>query len=329
MLTGLRLLVIAAMTFTFSVSCNRRPPAPVPTPAPIDPIPVISPDPDHPGPVSNTFVELKILTLNVWGVPNPISKDLVKRFTKIGPAVNGFDMVGLQETFSDQADEKIFGAADYPYKYRNNNSSFLAEGSGLGGLSKYPILKKGFKRFTQCAGSDCLANKGVFFMRISVPSLGSVDWYDTHYQAIDAKEDIRVSDNKEMQEFINQNDVGNLTIITGDFNFNNTDPSDSSSKAFLDFKRRFKPLDTFREANPEDPGFTSNGKINTYVDKNEKPQRLDYIFVLPEDRGIKNVKPNYKVEVAGSQIIFNQPVEGTFLSDHFGLTTTLRIHLEE
>lgn len=328
MFSRLRILVIAAIALAFAVSCGRKPPAPVTTPAPIDPLPVISPEPNNPNPVSNTFTELKILTFNVWGVPNPIAKDLVKRFTKIGTAINGFDLVNLQETFSDHSDDKIFAPAAYPYKYRNNNSSFLAAGSGLGSLSKYQIVKKAFKRFTQCSGTDCLSNKGVFFMRVNVPVIGDVDVYNTHYQASPEKEDIRISDNKDLAELLKQNEVGNLTILTGDFNFNNTDPSDSKSTAFLDFKKRFKPIDTFRIANPELPGFTSNGLINNYVDKNEKPQRLDYIFVLPEDRGIKDVKPNYKIEVANSSIVFDTPVDGTFLSDHFGLTTTLRIIMD-
>jgi endonuclease/exonuclease/phosphatase family metal-dependent hydrolase len=327
MFSGIKFLLIAAMSLTFTVSCNRKAPTPAPTPAPIDPVPVIPVDPNNPEPVNNAFIELKILTLNVWGLPNPITKDLVKRFTKIGPAINGYDLVNLQETFSDHADDKIFGVADYQSKIRFNNTSFLTIGSGLGSLTKYPIVKKGFKKFSQCAGSDCMSNKGVFFMRINVPPIGDVDIYNTHYQAISDKEDIRVSDNKELQELLRQNEAGNLTILTGDFNFNNTDPSDSKSKAFLDFKKRFKPIDTFRIANPEAPGFTSVGAINPYADKNDKPERLDYIFVLPENRGTKPA--NYTVEVAESNVIFDQPVDGTFLSDHFGLTTTLRIHLED
>jgi exonuclease III len=329
MVSGLRILIIAAISLTFAVSCGRRVPAPVaPAPSPLDPLPVETPDPNNPSPVSDKFVELKILTFNVWGVPNPIAKDLVKRFTKIGTSINGFDLVNLQETFSDHSDDKIFATAAYQYKIRNNNSSFLAAGSGLGLLSKYPIVKTNFKRFSQCSGSDCLSNKGVFFTRIKVPAIGEVDLYNTHYQADISKEDIRISDNKELEELLKQNESGNLTILTGDFNFSNTDISDSKSKAFLDFKKRFKPIDTFRVANPQATGFTSNSSLNTYVDKNEIPQRVDYIFVLPEDRGIKDKKPNYKTEVVNSNLVFNQPVDSTFLSDHFGLTTTLRIHLE-
>ena len=116
---------------------------------------------------------------------------------------------------------------------------------------------------------------------------------------------------------LKRNDVGNPTIITGDFNYTNYDSTDSTSKAFDDFKKKFNPIDTFRLKNRQDTGFTSDPSLNEYVDKKDKPQRLDYVFLLPESRGIAGQKINYKFEVLESKIVNNQPVNGKFLSDHF------------
>ena len=272
---------------------------------------------------------LNILTFNCWGVPKILfyepTKDQKERFKNIVPVINGYDVVNLQETFSDNANIIIEGV-DYPYKIRHNNTSLASYGSGLMSFSKYKIIKKGFKKFSQCAGADCFSNKGIFFMRIKVPQIGDLDIYNTHYQAIEDKEQIRISANKEFSDFLKENDVGNLTIMTGDFNFANYDSNDKSSKAYTDFIKRFDPIDTFRIKNLDLSGFTNDFHINNYVSKDDKPQRLDYIFILSANSNLTK-KSKYNFEVLDSKVVFTQPVNGKFLSDHFGLTTTLKINL--
>lgn len=330
--------LLLASVISMSIFACRKPTDPTPSPsatpapsnAPQDPLPSIAPDVPN-APQSTGGVELNILTFNCWGVPKVagiynVTKDQEERFNNISDIVNGYDIVNLQETFSENA-QIIVDKANYQTKNRVDNSGFLKYNSGLTSFSKFALVKKDFFKFSMCSGADCYSNKGVSFMRLSVPNLGEIDLYNTHYQAIESKEDIRVNDNREFEMLLKKNDVGNPTIITGDFNFTNYDASDITSKAFTDFKRRFNPIDTFRAKNKTDVGFTSNSSINDYVDKKDKSQRLDYIFLLPENRGISDQKLNYKFEVVESKIVFNQPVKGKFLSDHFGINTKIRINV--
>lgn len=329
------LLPLSLSVIAIAASCSRAsvtpPVEPIQSQAP-DPLPSIAPDPNTQQPSTGKSFDLKILSFNCWGVPRILvydpTKDQKERFTNILSVVNGYDIVNLQETFSDNS-EIIINGANYPTKVRYNNTSFGSFGSGLTSFSKYQVVKKGFKKFSECSGADCFSNKGVFFMRLNVPQLGQIDLYNTHYQAQtgESEEQIRVASNKEFADFVKQNEVGNLTIITGDFNFINYDATDKTSRAYTDFVKRFNPVDTFRVKNPQSPGFTNDSKINTYVSKEDRAQRLDYIFTLPENRGVTTKAVNYKVEVLDSKIMFTQPVNGKFLSDHFGLTTTLRINL--
>ena len=131
---------------------------------------------------------------------------------------------------------------------------------------------------------------------------------------------------EEFETLFKNNDVGNLTISTGDFNYYNLDSFDRSSKAYTDFINRFHPVDTFRLMNPSISGFTYDKTINNYASKQDPPSRFDYIFAFPENRASNGNLAKYKVEVLESKIMFNQPVNGKFLSDHFGLTTTFRFH---
>lgn len=332
---NIKILFSVSLSLLTFVACSRSsantPTQPVtPITDKPDPLPSLAPDPGSQQPSTGNFVDLKILSFNCWGVPKIVvyepTKDQAERFANIATVVNGYDIVNLQETFSDNANI-IVDSANYPTKIRYNNTSFGAYGSGLTSFSKYPVVKRDFVKFSECAGADCFSNKGVFFMRLKVPQIGEVDIYNTHYQAIESKEDLRLGANREFDLFLKKNDVGNLTIITGDFNYTNYDSTDKTSKGYSDFVRRLNPIDTFRVANPQSAGFTNDNSINNYVGKEDKPQRLDYIFVLPENRGITTKKVNYKVEVKESKIMFNQPVNGKFLSDHFGLFTTLRVNL--
>lgn len=327
------IISLFALVSCLNISCaGRVTNAPKPSQSAV-PLPTLPPEPQpssNPNnPVNENSTDLSIITLNCWSTPRGFfsdpTKDMNERFTNIANFINNNDMVTLQETFNDSSEDLIVKPTNYQYKVRYNNTSFGSTGSGLSILSKYQIIKKDFKKFTQCEGSDCSINKGVLFTRLKVTGVGDVDLYNTHYQSGLLYEQIRVEANKELESFIKKNDVGNPTIISGSFNFSGTDMVDSS-QALKDFKRRFNPSDTFRVFNPQLAGYTIDPSINPYRDQKEKPQRLDYIFTLPETRGVNSQKINYKIEVLDSKVIFNKPTpSGKFLSDHFGVSSKIRI----
>lgn len=264
--------------------------------------------------------DFKILTYNVWGLPNPLTKDLKERMDLIGKNLSEYDFVNLQESFSDHA-LKIVDNAKFPYAERYDNTSIFHLNSGLTTLSKYPIIFKKLKKFTKCAGTDCFSNKSISLTRVKVEGFGNIDIYNTHYQSMDSKEDIRINSNETVESFIKENDQGNLTILTGDFNFVNFDTTDTTSKALTDLKNRMNVVDTFRVKNPTSLGITYDWNINPYAKSDGPLKRLDYIFVVPKKDG----NANYEFEVVDSNIAFNKPVGINFTSDHFGVSTTLRV----
>lgn len=277
---------------------TTNPPTPIATPVPI------------PAQLKDASAELKVLTLNVWGLPSLLGKDRKARFDRLGQTLNDYDIVTLQETFSNDI-EVLRKSTRFPYHLRWNNTG-LRMGSGLYVLSKYPIIRNDFRQFDNCTVADCLARKGVLFTRIDHPTLGAVDVYTTHYQA-EAKpvaERIRIEEgNKVMQEFVSQNNSPYPTIITGDFNFKPDFPE------YQDLNRRMPLIDTWRTANGEAPGYTSDPS-NLYKAGKEQGARIDYIFVLKQN--------TYKTSVQEVKITHNQPVEGFFLSDHFGVAAKIK-----
>lgn len=257
--------------------------------------------------------ELNILTFNTWGVWKYVTKSLEKRVELITTAINGFDMVNLQETTVKETKDITDKNSFYPYKIRYDNTSFMKWGSGLSTLSKYPVVEKKFMKFSSCAGLDCNNNKGVLFLRLEVPKLGQLDFYNTHYQSMPFSTKQRLQANKDFEKFFRENTVNNLAIITGDFNF--TDKDDD----FKDFVTRFKAIDTFKTRYPNDPGYSYDKTKNKNAFLLAEPQRIDFIFVIPNEK--------YNVEIIDSKLMFTEPKDGLFLSDHFGLSSSLKISL--
>ncbi|PIQ29277.1 hypothetical protein COW36_17160 [bacterium (Candidatus Blackallbacteria) CG17_big_fil_post_rev_8_21_14_2_50_48_46] len=277
---------------------------PSPTPSAATPMTPV------PAQLKDSKGELKILTLNVWGLPSILVKDRKARFERLGQTLNDYDVVTLQETFSNDI-EVLRKSTRFPYHLRWNNSG-LKLGSGLYVLSKYPIIRNDFRQFGNCTVADCLARKGVLFTRIDHPSLGAIDVYTTHYQAENkpVAEKIRINeDNKVLQEFIAQNNSPYPTVITGDFNMIPDYPE------YLDLNRRLPLIDVWRTLHPQDPGYTSDPS-NLYKKGKTQGTRLDYIHVLKQN--------TYKTSLIEAQVTHNKPIEGYFLSDHFGVSARLQ-----
>jgi endonuclease/exonuclease/phosphatase family metal-dependent hydrolase len=255
--------------------------------------------------------EIKVLTFNIWGIWRYSSGLLEKRLKLITEAINGFDIVNLQETFVKNTRQVLDNNTFYQSKERLNNTRFLKWSGGLSVLSRLPVTEKRHIEFGSCAGFDCNCNKGVFFLRMAVPGLGSLDVYNTHYQSMPWAVRHRLRANRDFEKFFRENDQGNPAIITGDFNFTENDPD------YSDFMERFRPIDTFRVKHPEEPGYTFDRRKNPYVNFLSPLQRLDYIFAVPGE--------NSRVEIISSEILFELPREGIFLSDHFAVMTNLKI----
>lgn len=247
---------------------------------------------------------LDFLTYNTWGKPGILGTDKKPRFEAIGPAIQPYQVVGLQETFTDYT-KLVLESAKFPYINRMDKGGFLKLNAGLTTLSKFKFVSTDFVEFKQAGHADRFARKGVMFTRLEVPELGEVDVYNTHYQAQEGYEKIRMYDNGVLADFVKKHDKGNPTFLMGDFN------STPNSPEFQDLMAKMPGLrDSFGEKNPGVPGYTID-PVNTNVPKTDPRQRIDFIFVLPNDR--------FDIHVDTMELAMNQPVDGRFMSDHFGM----------
>jgi endonuclease/exonuclease/phosphatase family metal-dependent hydrolase len=159
--------------------------------------------------------EISVLTYNVEGLPWPVRKGRAPRLRKIGRQLAAMrsagtapDIVLLQEAFSGPA-ARIGQRAGYANFVRGptrgmkrpptseeaeralvgNRRKGKGEGlrqlmpSGLYILSDFPILAAERQPFRarECAGFDCLSNKGLLYARIAVPGVPDpLEIFNTH-----------------------------------------------------------------------------------------------------------------------------------------------------
>lgn len=248
---------------------------------------------------------LRILNLNVWGLPGVIGTDVKARMKIIANSLNPYDIVLLQETF-DVETEALPKLSGFPYTYHHQNAGALKINSGLMILSKYPIVKTVFKAFKHCIITDCLARKGVLLARLKHPTLGFVDTYNTHYQSWGRyKEAVHVRqtyDHQALIDLITFHSKGYPTIIAGDFNMK------AELEEYQNLMGRLPLIDSYKLANPNKKGFTFASFRHL--------KRIDYIFILKNSL--------FNINILDSHISHNKPVNGYYPSDHMGIDTTVK-----
>ncbi len=157
---------------------------------------------------------LSLLTYNVKGLPWPVAAGRGTALLRIADRLRTLrrggrqpHLVALQEAFTPAAKE-IGPLAGYRYAVfgpgqdeiatptREADRAFAAAGSywagelegkhadsGLAIFSDYPILAVRRIAYANCAGFDCLANKGAVAALVAVPGLGPVILVDTHFNS--------------------------------------------------------------------------------------------------------------------------------------------------
>jgi endonuclease/exonuclease/phosphatase family metal-dependent hydrolase len=242
------------------------------------------------------------------------SRTINKRFLKLEEILKSMkskntipDVLVLQEAFSsklrlmnDHAVEKLINSGIYAYHSKGPRSyihtligagiDYLIKGmgimdSGLVILSKYPIKKSKRIPFRNCAGFDCLSNKGVAYAQIELPWKNStVDIFNTHYQAGREKDDERIYQNTRFEMLLNRNKRSPWVIAVGDYNFR----KNGEYPSFNDFVVKTRMQYTGEECLSDS---------NCVIEKNTKlawleGTLLDHQFTLARDKN-NSIKPVY------------------------------------
>lgn len=256
---------------------------------------------------------LRLLSLNCWGLP--FLPNRINRMEAIGREIGSgkYDVIGLQEIWSRDDWMLVSGLArDGGLKFSTYYPSG-AIGSGLGIISRYPILDTDFKRFTVCGKpqnvfhGDYYGGKGIALARINT-DFGDIDFYTTHFIAKYSLKDEyfahRIAQAVDLVKFVSSTQKNGISVVLGDIN------SEPDSLEYQIIKNLGDFTDCFNYLHPDDPGYTTSD-LNSYTPKSRK-RRIDYIFVKSNS--------SEKLSIMQSEVTmkFMDNSDNSF-SDHFGI----------
>lgn len=274
--------------------------------------------------------EVKIFTLNCWGLGMGISKDRDERMEDIGKyiAEQDYDIVFLQEIWKRNNFNTVKGlvSAILPYSHFFDNGII---GTGTAIFTKVKIKDVTFHEFGlngyphKLLHGDWFGGKGLGVCQIDFLGF-NIHLFISHYHAnynplTDVYLGHRVVHSVESAQWIKlSSSSADLTIYAGDFN---TEPKDIPYQIV----RYVTPLcDAWVEANGPDGGQTSETPSNSYTAKSslkESPEgkRIDYIMY--------NSGPNIKAASLKCELPLVERIPGKSISytDHEGVSATLSI----
>uniref|UniRef100_A0A336KTK6 sphingomyelin phosphodiesterase n=1 Tax=Culicoides sonorensis TaxID=179676 RepID=A0A336KTK6_CULSO len=275
------------------------------------------------------LLHLKILTLNIWGIPY-ISKDREIRVKAIGEilASGDYDLVSLQEVWSESDYQTLKSRLIHVLPYAHYFYSGVV-GSGLCVFSKFPIEKVFYHSWRlngyvhRIQHGDWFGGKGVGLAKIRVHD-HCVNFYTAHLHA----EYNRACDDYMTHRIIQAFDTAQfiestrsdctLQILAGDLN---TEPKDLAQRILMTTSRM---QDAYHLAENVTEFGTNECAKNSYTDKAvlekcPEGKRIDYIFVRPG--------PHYKLEVAEYAQPLPEKVPGHDFSysDHEAVSASIKI----
>lgn len=184
---------------------------------------------------------LRLLTYNVAGLPEGISKSTpTANHPLISPLLNPWDLVLAQEDFCYHP--LLARDATHPHQSPPEYDPGCSVpgrdgdiGDGLNRFSATPFVDLERHDWETCHGdatscaSDCLTRKGVTFARHTLAPGVEVDVYNLHMEAGGCDEDVvaRWQQQAQLVALVQQRSAGRAVLIGGDTNLHRGDPSDS------------------------------------------------------------------------------------------------------
>ncbi len=223
MLTRKHCRVVPIVALLLAVGCDRAPPAEKPVAA--APAHDLRPEDRS---LTGSFL---LLTYNVAGLPYGLSRSSPEtNHALISPLLNAFDVAVLQEDFGYHDD--LASASTHRYRSPPMAPPFGRLADGLSLFSSLPVTSFERRDWNACSGTvkpdqkhDCLAEKGFFRARISLPGGAELDVYGVHHDAGRDKDDAgaRQSQVEQLLAFIQSASAGRALIVAGDTNMRAAD----------------------------------------------------------------------------------------------------------
>jgi len=182
--------------------------------------------------------ELEVLSYNVHGLPGFITgDDTLARQRAIGPRLEAFALVALQEDFLSEGHRLLAAARTHPQQLRFSRAlQDRVYGSGLSLLSRHPLRARHEEHYRAfngvlSAGSDGLASKGFQLARIELAPGVELDVYNTHLDAGGGRCDAaaRASQVAQLTSAIHTRSRGRAVLLVGDTNLEPTRERDAET----------------------------------------------------------------------------------------------------
>ncbi|CAE6457129.1 unnamed protein product [Rhizoctonia solani] len=305
----------------------------------------------EPSKMNNQDNELRVLTLNCWGLKF-VSKDRIVRTRAIGDeiAASNYDIVGLQELWVqadfDYIKSKVAHKLPYSKYYLSG-----ALGAGLALFSRFPFQSTSLHPYSLCgspldvAGGDWFVGKAVASAIIDHPLLGEVEILNTHLFAKGGESPTKPQMAHRLvgaYEFSRRANIaaslGRHVLAVGDFNCVSKSPAmqfiytmTGLSDAWGSTHGSFVLPQADGVHSPHhavnDRGVTADSPLNSYskgkvFDEHARKylgKRLDYILFRPPSS--KPPQFTHELRCRESSVVFTHQIPGTEISfsDHFGV----------
>lgn len=186
--------------------------------------------------------ELQVLSYNVHGLPAFVTgDDTLARQRAIGPRLEAFALVALQEDFLEEGHRLLTSGRTHGRALRFSRAlSDRVYGSGLSLLSRHRVRaqhEEHYRAFNGVlsAGSDGLASKGFQLARLELAPGVELDVYNTHLDAGGSSRDAaaRASQVAQLTSAIHTRSRGRAVLLLGDTNLKASRPRDARTLAEL------------------------------------------------------------------------------------------------
>lgn len=170
---------------------------------------------------------LSVLSYNVHGLPSFVTgDDTPARQRAISPRLEPFDVIGLQEDFTEDGHELLLGAASHASRARF--ADVIGErfyGSGLTFLARARVVLTATEHYRAfhgqlSAGNDGLASKGFQLVRLELAPGVELDVYNSHLDAGGSPGDqaARADQVAQLTDAMLRRSAGRALLFVGDTN---------------------------------------------------------------------------------------------------------------
>jgi endonuclease/exonuclease/phosphatase family metal-dependent hydrolase len=255
---------------------------------------------------------LRVVTLNIWNRMGPW--EARREVIRAGLRDLAPDLVGLQEVVRMEGEyvfDQLAELADGLGFHVAYGRSHEAKPWGLGNaiLSRWPIATS---RTFSLAGTD--EARCLLFCEVDSP-FGTIPFFCTHLNWQLHHGHVRQSQVKQIAAHVTQHapESGFPPILVGDFNADEAADEIRYLRGYTDLGGGCVYFaDAFACAGDGSPGHTWHRKNPYAAPLREPNRRIDYVFVRgPDGQG--------RGEPLRARVVFDEPVDGTWASDHFGV----------